>query len=217
METISTNHPLRTITLRYDRTKEAPEFETETLQCYHEIHDRAWERLQRAQRGRKLVPGFRYRIEAIERLFDLATHKFDHLKVMIPSNPLRDTVYSQLKALLAQLDGNLNVLVPELIDETKVFIDYEDYCMAQDEWMDENAFPRFHETVARHADCSVDIVFFDHDLEDFRHELAFVKKQEILYLDEMGALTDDFTELAYNVECLIEQAADFDEKLLHNV
>src|SRR3546814_14866448 len=84
---------------------------------------------------------------------------------------------------------------PELIDATKIYIDYEEYGVATDEWMEETAFPQFHGIFSRHADCSVDTVFFDLDLEDFRHELAFVKKQERLYLDEMGTLVDDFTEI----------------------
>src|SRR3546814_394703 len=211
METITTHHPLRTITLRYDRSKEAQEFETETLQCYHEIHDRTYDMLQRVQQGRKLVPGFWYRIEGIERLLDLATYKFDHLKRMIPTNPVRDTVYGQLKALRAELNGDLDVLVPELIDATKIYIDYEEYGVATDEWMEETAFPQFHGIFSRHADCSVDTVFFDLDLEDFRHELAFVKKQERLYLDEMGTLVDDFTELSDRVQDLFEAAGDYDE------
>ncbi|MEC3880823.1 hypothetical protein [Parapedobacter sp. 10938] len=209
METITTKHPLRTITLRYDRSKEAPEFEIETLQCYHEIHDRTYDMLQRVQQGRKLVPRFRYRIEGIERLLEQATYKFDHLKRMIATNPVRDTVYGQLKALLADLESTLDVLVPELIDATKVYIDYEEYGIATDEWMEETAFPQFHEIFSKHEDCSVDVVLFDLELEDFRHELAFVKKQERLYLDEMSTLVDDFTVLSDSVQDLFEAAGDF--------
>src|SRR3546814_7988225 len=45
---------------------------------------------------------------------------------------------------------------PELIDATKIYIDYEEYGVATDEWMEETAFPQFHGIFSRHADCSVD-------------------------------------------------------------
>lgn len=213
-ETVTTTHPLRTITLRYDRSTKAPEFETAILQCYHEIHDRVWERLQRAQRGRKPAPGYRYRIEQIERLYGLAAYRFNHLKRMLPTNPVRDTVYEKLKDLLTQLDDALNLLVPQLIEETNAFIVYEDYCIAQDEWLEQTALPQLHEIFEKHDMCSVDIVFFDLDLEGFRHELAFAKKQERLYLDEMNTLVENYSELNNNVEDLIIQAGEFDPALL---
>ena len=214
METKTTAHPLRTITLQFDRSKVAPTFETDLLQCYHDVHDRTWERLQRTQRGRQPIPGYRYRIEGIERLFNLATYRFNRLKKMIPANPLRETVYTQLKELLHELDETLNELIPPLIEETNRFMDDEDYFIEQDEWLEENAFPKFHEIFPAHETCSVDIVFFDLDLEGFRYELDFVKKQEALYLKEMGSLVDDFTDLTDEVEHLLSDASEFDLAIL---
>ncbi len=199
----------------YDRSKEAPAFETAILQCYNEIHDRAWDLLQRVRRGRKLVPGIQFRIEGVEHLFDLAKYKFDHLKRMIPTNPVRDTVYGQLKSLIANINDELNQLVPELIDETGVFLDYEKHSMEQDQWMEDIAFPQFSQIISNHEDCSVDMVFFDLDLEDFRYALGFVKNQEGLYLDEMGAVVDDYTVFNEKIEQFFEQLADFDEQLLY--
>ena len=214
METKTTAHPLRTITLQFDRSKVAPKFETDLLQCYHDVHDRTWERLQRTQRGRQPIPGYRYRIEGIERLFNLATYRFNRLKKMIPANPVRETVYTQLKGLLHELDEALNELIPPLIEETNRFMDDEDYFIEQDEWLEENAFPKFHEIFPAHEAYSMDIVFFDLDLEGFRHELDFVKKQEALYLKEMGSLVDDFTDLTDQVEHLLSDASEFDLTLL---
>jgi len=214
METITTNHPLRTITLRYDRSKEAPEFETETLQCYHEIHDRTYAMLQRVQQGRKPVPGFRYEIEGVEWLLDQAADKLEHLKQMAPTNPVRGTVYQQLKRLLSDLDNTLNELVPRLIDESKLFFSYEDYSVGEDEWMEETAFPLFHEIFSRYEDCSLDTVFFDLDLEDFRHTLAFVKKQEGLFLDEMNTVINDFTGFSNRIDTLYGKVSEFDSELI---
>ena len=214
METITTTHPLRTITLRSDGSITAPAFETLALQYYHEIHDRTWEMLQRIQRGRRLVPGFRFQIEGIERLYDLATYKFDRLKRMVASNPLRDTVYQQLNELLADMNNAVNELLPNLIDETKVFIDHEDYSFEQDQWMEEIAFPQFDKIFANYEECSIDMVFFDLDLEDFKHALAFAKKQEGLYLDEMNTLIDDYSDLNYRVDHFMGQVDEFDRELL---
>src|SRR3546814_921657 len=202
METTTTDHPLLTMTLRFDRSKTAPEFETLALQYYHEIHDRTYQLLQRIQQGRSLVPGFRSRMEALGWLFEQATHKFNHLKKMIPSNPLLETVRDQLKALLAEMNDDMAEFVPELIDETGVFFNYEEDNVATDDWMENAAFPQFQQVISNWESCSVDLVFFDLDLEDFKHTLAFVKKQEGHYFDEMNTLIEDYTELSNIVEQL---------------
>lgn len=214
METISTPHPLRTITLMYDRAKTSPAFESLALQYYHEIHERTWEILQRVQQGREPIRGFRLRIEEIEELFDQATHKFDHLKAMYPTNPVRDTVRGQLRTLLSSIDESLKKFVPELIDATKAFHDYDDYILEQEQWMDEVAFPQFHEIFANYEECSVDMVFFDLDLEDFRGALSYVKKLEGRYLNEMNALIDDYTGLNDRIFDLFGLVEDFDTGLL---
>lgn len=214
METTTTAHPLRTMTLRFDRSKTAPEFETLALRYYHEIHDRAHQLLQRIQQGRTLVPGFRNRMETLEWLFEQATYKFNHLKKMIPSNPLLDTVRSQLNALLAEMDDVMAELVPELIDETGVFFNYEEDSVAADDWMNNTAFPQFQQVISNWEVCSVDLVFFDLDLEDFKYALAFVRKQEGHYFDEMNTLIEDYTDLSHNVELLFSDVSDFDETLV---
>ena len=136
---------------------------------------------------------------------------------MIDTNPVRGTVYKQLQGLLGDLDKALNELVPRLIDDSKRFFDYDQYRIEQDEWMDEIAFPRFHEIFAKHEVCSVDIVFFDLDLEDFRHTLAFVRKQEGLYIDEMDAVIDGFTELSDRVDSFYDKVDEFDRELFRGV
>ena len=214
METITTAHPLRTITLQFDRSKVAPKSETVTLRYYHEAHNRTWKRLKHVQQSRKPIPKYRYRIESIERLYDLASYRFNRLKRMDTDNPVRETVYTQLKDLLNEMDDHLDELVPRLVRKTEQFIRYEDDRITQDEWMEKVAFPQFHELISKHRDGSVNILFFDLDLESFRHELDFVKKQETLYLDEMDTLINDFTELSYHMENLLEEAFEFDNKLL---
>jgi len=217
METTTTAHPLRTITLRYDRSKTAPTFETLALQYYQEIHDRTWEILQRIQQARKLVPGFRYQVEELGELLNQATHKFDHLKRMIPTNPLRDTVRGQLKALLSGIEGFMDQLVPELVNATKEFHNYDDYILQQEQWMEDIAFPQFHEIFTNYQDCSVDMVLFDLDLDDFRGALAFVKKQEGRYYAEMNALIDDYSDLNDHIGRLFEQVEESDRELLDEV
>ena len=213
METITNTHPLRTITLCFDRSKVASKFETYTLRYYDEAHNRTWKRLKRVQRARKPIPKYRYWIEGIERLLDLSSYRFDRLKRMDTANPARETVYTQLKDLLNEMDTHLNERMPGLVRKTEQFIEYEDHCLQQDEWMEKVAFPQFHELLAQHEGCSVHKVFFDLDLESFRHELAFVKKQETLYLDEMDTLTNDFTDLSYRIEHLLEEVLEFDGTL----
>ncbi|WP_146113744.1 hypothetical protein [Sphingobacterium gobiense] len=80
--------------------------------------------------------------------------------------------------------------------------DYYNYIFAEDQWRKETAHPQFHKIFAHYQDCSVDMVFFDADLDDFRGVLGFVKKQEAKYYGEMDAIIDAYTDLN-------EQAADF--------
>ena len=214
METISTTHPLRTIILRYDREKTAPAFETLALQYYHEIHDRTFDIKQRVQEGRKYIPNINFKIEELEDLYREACRKFDHLKVMYTTNPNKETVRGQLKTLLEAMHILMDEFVPDMIDQVNQFFGYDDYIFDQEAWMNEVAFPQFHKIFAGYQECSVDMVFFDRDLEDFKCALASVKKMEAKYMEEANQLVDTYSDLNDKIDVFFEQVAEFDETLL---
>lgn len=215
METITTPHPLRTMTLRFDRSVHSPEFETLALQYYREIHDRVWEIKTRIQRARKLAPEFSLQIEEVEALFDIARSKFDHLKVMYDTNPLKRTVREQLKTLIMDINKRLDSFVAEMTDLAVEFLNYDEYLLEQEQWMEKTAFPQFSKVIQQYKQCSVDMVFFDHDLNDFRGTLSFVKKQEGKYYDQMNQLIEHYSDLNDELYNFFDEVETFD-KTLHD-
>ncbi len=214
MKTITTPHALRTITLRYNRKVTAPAFETSTLKYYQEIHDRTFEIKQRVQQARRKIPEFSFRIEELEVLYKEALRKFEHLKVMFPTNPSKDLVRGQLKKLLDEMSALTDIFLGPMIDEVLLFFGYDDYLFEQEQWMDNVAFPKFSELVSRYQECSVDLVSFDNDLEDFKYSLGYVKDEEKKYIDEMSQLFGNYSDLNDNMEHLYRQIEAFDETLL---
>jgi|SRR5690606_25241657 len=214
MEITTQSHPLRTITLRYDRSKPATAFETLALQYFQEMHDRTWEIKQRINTARLQITGFRIQVEELEALLNNAKAKFSHLQTAYETNPYKPTIRLQLKRMLAEINTFMDDFVPELVTLTEDYYDYDDYTFAQDKWREETAHPQFHQIFEHYQDCSVDMVFFDADLDDFRGVLSFVKKQEGKYYDEMNALIDDYSDLNEQLADFFEAVEKFDEKLI---
>lgn len=214
MEITTQSHPLRTITLRYDRSKTALEFETPALQYYHEMHDRTWEIKQRINNARLQIPALNIQVEELGALLEEAKAKFKHLQIAYDTNPYKGTIRVQLKKLLADINTLMDSFVPELITLTKDYYDYDDYTFAEDKWREETAHPQFHKIFEHYQDCAVDMVFFDADLDDFRRVFSFVKKQEGKYYEEMNRLIDDYTDLNEQLEDFFDAVDEFDEELM---
>ncbi|MBE8720566.1 hypothetical protein C4F40_07505 [Sphingobacterium sp. Ka21] len=210
----STTHPLRTIMLRFDTTLTAPDFETLALEYYHEIHDRTWETRQRIKQARTPLPSFGFQLEEVEELFQQGQGKFRHLEMMDPDNPEKNTVHVQLKAVLTNIKNILEDFVPELVDAASDYYAYEDYIVAYEQWMNEVAFPQFDKIFANYQACSLDMVSFDRDLDDFKGALHFVKQQEGRYFEAMNELIERYSDLNEEIGNLFEQAEAFDSNLL---
>lgn len=214
MEITTQPHPLRTITLRYDRSITAPAFETLALQYYQEIHDRTWEIKQRINNARLQIPAFRIHVEELAALLADAKAKFSHLQTAYDTNPYKPAIRVQLKKLLADMRTLMDSFMPSLLKATAAYFDYDEYIFAHDQWMEETAFPQFRTIFQNYNDCSVDMVFFDEDLNDFRGVLSFVKKQEGRYFKEMDEVVDGYTDLNNELEDFFEAVEKFDEALL---
>lgn len=213
-ETITTAHSLRTIILRVDPSKTAPTFETQALDCFRELHDRTLQLQQHIKDGRNKAFHFSLQIEEVEELFKQAKWKFNHLEMMIPENPEKETVRGQLKALLSDIDGCLEGFVQKLVDETMAFYDYDDRMFQFDQWMNNVAFPQFDEVFNRYEECKVDMVSFDRDLDDFKGVLSAVKRQEAKYYDVMNELIEHYSELNLEISDFFYQVESFDAKLV---
>ena len=214
METITTDHLLRKITLRFDRGIVPPEFETVALQYYQEIHDRTYAIKERVQSARRLIPGFNFQIEELEELFREARKKFDHLQVMLPTNPVKEWVRNQLNELLIKITTLCDDFVPEMIETVEEYFGYEDFIFEHDQWMNEVAFPQFRKIIQFYEDCSVDMVVFDEDLDDFRGTLSFVKRLESKYYEEMDQLIELFGDLNYDLDGFFNKVEEFDSTLI---
>ncbi|HLT88964.1 MAG TPA: hypothetical protein VKZ57_15345 [Sphingobacterium sp.] len=214
MEIVITPHPLRTITLRYDRSKTATEFETLALRYFQEMHDRTWEIKQRINNARLQIPAFKIQVEELAALLEEAKGKFTHLEMAYDTNPYKTTIRIQLKKLLVDINTFLGSFVPKLVTLTEDYYDYDDYTIAEDKWRTETAHPQFHKIFAHYQDCSVDMVFFDADLDDFRGVLSFIKKQEGKYVEEMNELIDGYTDLNEQLADFFEAVERFDEGLI---
>lgn len=210
MEITTQSHPLRTITLRYDRSKPATESETLALQYFQEIHDRTWEIKQRINGARLQIPAFRIQIEELEALLQDAKATFDHLSHAYDTNPYKPTIRVQLKQTLAEIHTFMDRFVPELVTLTEAYYEYDDYIFAQDKWMEETAFPQFRTIFQNYDHCSVDLVFFDEDLDNFKRALGLVKKQEGRYYEEMNVLIDGYTDLNEQLGDFFEAVDKFD-------
>lgn len=213
-DNILTPHPLRTIILRYNKSIAAPAFETAALAHYFEIHDRVLEIRQRIQGARSEIAPFEYHMEEIQELLEQAQEKFRHLEMMLPRHPEKSTVRTQLKTFLTAIDKALDDFVPELVGATADYYDYDDYIFQQEEWIQKVAFPQFDQIFKNYKDCSVDMVSFDRDLEDFKMALGFVKRQETKYYETMDRLIDSYSELNTEIGDLFSQVESFDNKLL---
>src|SRR5690606_39636682 len=99
MEITTQSHPLRTITLRYDRLNPTTDFETLALQYFQEMHDRTWEMKQRINGARLQITGFQIEVEELEALFENAKAKFNHLQKAYDTNPYKPTLRVQLKRI----------------------------------------------------------------------------------------------------------------------
>lgn len=213
-ETTTTAHGLRTIILRFDPAKKAPEFETLALAYFRELHDRALQNQQRVRQGRKQAFRFTLWFEDAEELFKEARDKFRHLEIMLPENPERDTVREQLKALLSDINDHLDGSIRELIDETTAFYDYDDHLLQYDQWMHEVAFPQFDQVFKRYEECSVDMVSFDRDLNDFKGVLAAITRQEAKYYESMNELIENYSDLNLEISDLFDQVEALDPTLV---
>ncbi len=213
MEITTQSHPLRTITLRFDRSKTAPEFEILALQYYQEIHERTWEMKQRINKGRLPIRGFCIQVEELEGLLEEAKAKFKHLQAAYETNPYKPTIRIQLIRMLAEIHAFMDRFLPELVTLTKDYYGDEEYLFAQDKWMEDTAFPQFRTIFENYDDCSVDMVFFDEDLDDFKGSLGLVRKQQGRYYDEMDALVDSYTDLNERLEDFFEAVDNFDQTL----
>ncbi|MBD1433221.1 hypothetical protein H8B06_10315 [Sphingobacterium sp. DN00404] len=178
------------------------------------MHDRTWEIKQRINNARLQIPAFNIQVEELDALLTEAKGKFKHLEMAYETNPYKDTIRVQLKKLLAAINTFLESFVPKLVTLTENYYDYDDYTFAQDKWRTETAHPQFHKIFAHYQDCSVDMVFFDADLDDFRGILSFVKKQEGKYYEEMDTLIDDYTDLNEQLADFFEAVEKFDEGLI---
>jgi hypothetical protein len=210
----STPHPLRTIMLRFDTAVTAPDFETLALKYYDEIHERTWEIRQRIKQARTPLPSFGFQLEEVEELLHQGQGKFRHLEMMAPDNPEKDTVQVQLKAVLTSIDDILEDFVPELVDAASAYYAYEDYIVPHEQWMNEVAFPQFDKIFANYQACSLDMVSFDRDLDDFKGALHYIKQQEGKYFEAMNELIERYSDLNEEIGNLFEQVEIFDDKPL---
>src|SRR5690606_5714643 len=119
MEIVITPHPLRTITLRYDRSKTATEFETLALRYFQEMHDRTWEIKQRINNARLQIPAFKIQVEELAALLEEAKGKFTHLEMAYDTNPYKTTIRIQLKKLLVDINTFLGSFVPKLVTRSE--------------------------------------------------------------------------------------------------
>lgn len=200
--------------LRFDISKTAPRFETLALEYFKELHDRTLVLQKRIKQGRRKAFPFSLRIEEVEELLKAAREKFRHLEMMIPENPERETVRTQLKSLLTTIEKCLGMFVGELIDETQSFYDYDDHVVEYDRWMHETAFPQFDQIFKRYEECSVDMVSFDRDLDDFKGVLGAIKRQEAKYYDTMNDLIERYSDLNSDIGDLFKRVEAFDPALI---
>ncbi|TJZ63473.1 hypothetical protein FAZ15_04115 [Sphingobacterium olei] len=80
--------------------------------------------------------------------------------------------------------------------------------------MNEVAFPQFDKIFGNYQVCSLDMVSFDSDLEDFKGALHFVKQQEGKYVEAMNELIERYSDLNEEIGNLFEQVEIFDDKPL---
>src|SRR5690606_26149800 len=172
------SHPLRTITLRYDRTKPATDFEALALQYLQEMRDRTWAMKQRINGARLQITGFQIEVEELEALFENAKAKFNHLQKAYDTNPYKPTLRVQLKRILAELHTFMDRFVPQLGKLTEAYYAYDEYTFTQDKWLEEIAHPAFNKILAYYNDCTVEMCIFDTDLDDFRAARTLAQAQE---------------------------------------
>lgn len=202
MKEVITQHPLRNIILEFDESIDAPTFETEGLKIFYELHDRTHQLKERIQAERQVSVPFDDQLEEIAFCYKQAKSKFDHLQLMIPENPAKPRVLIQLKAFLKELDNKLDHMVPQLIEATVTFYEYDEFIIKEDAYFNDVASPYFHEIFSKYESCSVSLVSFDSDLDDFKEVLAFVKQLETKYYDEMNTIIEIYSDLNQEIDQL---------------
>lgn len=212
-ETI-TKHQLRTIILQYDTDKEAPEFETQALTTYYEMHDRVWIWMERLRIAREKIPQLEFRLEKVEEVWEEAKQKLEHLLVMIPENPERPRVKMQLKMFTEELNDIVCDFVPDLIDQAADFYEYDTFTVEEDTWLNDVAFKQFSAIFDDYKSCKVDMVSFDRDLDDFKGILGHQRKREGKYYETMNALIDRYDELNNKIDALYDRIGEYDDNLL---
>ncbi|MFD2970230.1 hypothetical protein [Sphingobacterium bambusae] len=213
-ETMYTKHALRTIILRFDRQKKAPAFETLALRYFQELHDRTLQLKQQVLRGRRAAFPFTLLIEDVEELLEQAESMLQQLSVMLPEHREKQTVEEQLRKLLHDIPQQQGEFVQDLIRETQQFYQYDSDLQQYEQWMEETAFPQFHQVFQRYQECAIDIVSFDRDLEDFKGVLGAVKRQEEKYFDSMNELIERYDDLNQQIADFFDKVADFDPGLV---
>ncbi|NGM61671.1 hypothetical protein G5B30_07040 [Sphingobacterium sp. SGG-5] len=215
MEITTIPHPIHNMTLRFNRKVTPPAFETAALAVYKEMHDRVWETKQRINGDRTMIPGFRIQVEELADVLRTANEKLQHLMMAYDTNPYKPTIRKQLIAQIDYIKKMTDEFVPTLLQFSQSYYAYSDYRLEQEKWMTETAFPQVNTIIKRYQECSVDLVFFDEDLDDFKGKISFIGELEKRYYREMDDLLDEYDEVNDKIQDFYDAVEQFDEDLLY--
>lgn len=217
MEIVAEKHGLRTITLAYDRSVEAPDFEIRALALYREMHDRALARKVQVNALRREVEKYRIGIEEARHAFERLGERYGRLQQTDVEHPYYATLYQQVNQQVDALNRAQLRVVQPLIEALQAFDVFDEASYLDTAWQIEEGFPACSEVIRRSAECSVDMVFFDEDLKDFRRELDFVSSQELAYSGAMQELDESYEILNDEIADLLDEIAGYDEALLETL
>lgn len=222
MEKVVIHHPLRTITLEYDRDKPQPDWEKETLDDYLHMHDEVWRlqamreraepQLEKAIAWTTELRTALYPIEQEIDLLELATglREDDFMpdfegSVSLQLDDFRKAARKHNDDLM-----ELHAQVAQCTEEHNVFL--KEYDVFED-WFEEFSDGPLHQLYLRYEELSVDTVSLDSDHQAFLGQWAPTLQAERDYFERAADVFEAYTELVEAADKLYRRAEQVDEAL----
>ncbi len=192
MKEIVKEHPLRAIILRFDLSKNAPDFETKGLEAYYAMHDSTWQmRTQLSEHHNELIAlideiaGLEFSLLPIEQelefmevvvgVRDPAELPVVEGRFTINPSEVGDTVEAHSNAMKA--------FYPKVKAAWDWFDKHADFIYEKESWVAEGLHDLIHPIYSRYEEVSVDIVSLDRDQQEFYGAYAEVEQLQKAYFD----------------------------------
>ncbi|NGM60765.1 hypothetical protein G5B30_02425 [Sphingobacterium sp. SGG-5] len=211
MKIIVKEHPLRPIVLRFDTTKQPPEFEKEALDAYYAMHDKTWETKQNLLTHKDSLYELDVQITELEYRLLPIEHQVSFLEAgfKLVDNVELPPVDKDFSIGIGEFRAEVNThitdmqeLYKDLMPEWKWFDNWADFIYDHEDWCAPGDNELIHQVYRRYEEVSVDIVSLDRDQQEFfgaHGEVRQLQRDYFAYGKQVFDMYNDLNERAEKV------------------